>query len=190
MTWSARWVVVAFCSIVIFALLGGCATIVNGKTQEIAISTVPPGATVLIDGSQTVITPTTVALRRNKDYVFTIMKDGYQTQVVPVTGVISGWLVGNIVFGGLIGGGIDAATGAAFTLTPESVTVVLQPLQPGQIPAAAPAGPLTIDERARLADQMKADGLLDEKQHAAVLKKLEEERKAATKATSKQTTSD
>jgi hypothetical protein len=37
---------------------------------------------------------------------------------------------------------------------------------------------------------MKADGLLDEKQHAAVLKKLEEERKAATKATSKQTTSD
>jgi hypothetical protein len=182
MTWNVRWIVFALCSTVIFALLGGCATIVNGKTQEIAISSVPPGATVLIDGSQTVITPTTVALRRNKDYVFTIMKDGYQTQIVPVTGVLSGWLVGNIVFGGLIGGGVDAATGAAFTLTPETVTVALQPLQPGQIAMGAPTAPLTLDERARLADQMKQDGLLDDKQHAAILKKIEEDRKAAAKA--------
>lgn len=161
------------------ALSSGCATIVNGKTQEISIASVPPGATVMIDGTQTVLTPTKVALRRNKDYVLTFMKDGYQTQVVPVTGVLSGWLLGNIVFGGLIGGGVDAATGAGFTLTPESISIVMQPLQPGQVAMPAPSGPLGLDDRDRLADQMKADGLLDEKQYQAVKKKIEEERKKA-----------
>ncbi len=156
----------------------GCATIVNGKTQEISISTVPPGATVTIDGTQTLITPAKVELRRNKDYVLTFTKDGYQTQVIPITGVLSGWLIGNLVFGGLIGGGVDAATGAGFTLTPEAVAIVLQPLQPGQAAAAVPSGPLSIDDRAALADKMKADGIIDEKQHAAIKKKLEEERAA------------
>lgn len=158
---------------------GGCATIVNGKTQEISVSTVPPGATVLIDGQQALVTPLKTELRRNKDYVLTIMKDGYQTQIVPVTGVLSGWLIGNIVFGGFIGGGVDAATGSGFTLTPESIAIVLQPLQAGQVAAAAPAGPLSIEDREKLADKMKADGMLDEKQHAAIRKKLEEERTAA-----------
>ncbi|MBY0310586.1 MAG: PEGA domain-containing protein [Phycisphaerales bacterium] len=168
---------ILLCSLGLFT---GCATIVNGKTQDISVSTVPPGATVMIDGQQTLITPSKVALRRNKDYVFTISKDGYQTQVVPVTGVLSGWLLGNLVFGGLIGGGVDAATGAGFTLTPESIAIVLQPLQPGQTQLAAPTGPLSTDERAQLADKMKADGIIDEKQHAAIKKKLEEERKNST----------
>lgn len=172
----------AVCVLSVAGLSTGCATIVNGKTQELSVATVPPGATVMIDGQQTLITPSTVTLRRNKDYVLTFTLEGYQTQIVPVTSVLSGWLFGNLLLGGIIGGGVDAATGAAFTLTPESVTIALQPLAPGQVAVAASTQPLTLDERARLADQMKADGLLDEKQHAAVIKKIDEDRKAASKA--------
>ncbi|HEX2836562.1 MAG TPA: PEGA domain-containing protein [Phycisphaerales bacterium] len=160
-------------------MAGGCATIVNGKTQEVPIATIPPGATVCIDSSQTVITPASVNLRRNKDYILTVMKDGYHPQTVQITGVLSGWLAGNLLFGGIIGGGIDAATGAGFTLTPDKIAITMVPLAPGQAAAPVPTGPLSLDDRDRLADQMKADGMLDEKQHTAVKKKIEEERKKA-----------
>ncbi len=157
----------------------GCATIVNGKTQEVAIATNPPGATVNIDNAQTVLTPATVNLRRNKDYVFTITKDGFQTQTIPVTGVLSGWLLGNILLGGIIGGGVDAATGSGFTLTPETINITLVPLSPGQTAATAPTGPLTLDDRDRLADEMLSQGVVDAKQHKAIKTKIAEERKKA-----------
>ena len=158
---------------------GGCATIINGKTQEIQVSTNPTGATVSIDTMQTVITPATVNLRRNKDYIFTITKQGYQTQIIPVTGVLSGWVLGNLVFGGLIGGAVDAATGSGFTLTPEKINIALSPIAAGQIAASAPTEPLTLDDRDRLADEMLAKKIVDKKQHKAIKAKIAQERSQA-----------
>ena len=150
---------------------GGCATIVNGKTQDIAIATNPPGATCYIDSGQTVVTPSSVNLRRNKDYVLTITKDGYQPQTVPLTSVMSGWMAGNILLGGIIGGGIDAATGAAWTITPEKVNINLIPLSPGQAAVAPSNAPLSDADKLRIAEQMHRDGALNDKAYAAVQKK-------------------
>lgn len=76
--------IVLWCAVAMAGPLfsGGCATIVNGKTQEISIATNPPGATAVIDDGQMCMTPGKVTLARNKDYLITITKDGFQPQVV------------------------------------------------------------------------------------------------------------
>jgi len=49
-------------------------------------------------------------------------KDAYQAREVTVRGEIEGWYFGNIIFGGLIGLlAVDPATGAMYTLKPNSV---------------------------------------------------------------------
>ena len=41
----------------------------------------------------------------------------------------SAWIIGNILFGGLIGCGIDLLSGGAYNLTPESIDVNLTQIQ-------------------------------------------------------------
>src|ERR687884_232273 len=81
-----------FLALIACMLSGGCATIVNGKTQEILIASNPPGAIATVDSGEMCTTPGKVTLRRNKDYVVTITKEGYQPQVVSLNSVLSGWL--------------------------------------------------------------------------------------------------
>ena len=123
--------------VVSFALLSmvGCATIMGDKTQLISVNSTPSDAVVKIKDEKgmeifTGKTPTTVTLQKadgsywgGKDYTVTITKDGYETQVIPVTSSPNGWYIaGNLVFGGLIGWFIvDPVTGAMYNLSPEQI---------------------------------------------------------------------
>jgi uncharacterized protein YceK len=172
-------------ALIVALVLGGCGTIVNGTSQTIAVNTEPPGATLKIDDGSVWTTPTQVKLKRKNDYIFTISKEGYQTQIIPINSVLSGWLVGNIVFGGIIGGGIDAATGAAYTLTPEKVTISLTPLAPNQVDTPPPSGPMTTQQRLDLLERLHKEGVITDKEYEASKAKLQEDLKkeaAATKA--------
>ncbi len=115
---------------VILALvqLAGCATVVNGTTQKIGVSSTPTGAEVAIDNQLHVVTPAAVDLARSQSHTFLFHKDGYQDDSFVITSGTSGWVWGNVLLGGLIGGMVDFASGAARTLSQDSVHVALQPL--------------------------------------------------------------
>ena len=52
--------------------------------------------------------------------------DGYETYETTLTRKVSGWVWGNIVFGGLIGLVVDAAAGGMYKLTPEQISAELR----------------------------------------------------------------
>jgi PEGA domain len=112
----------------LFILTQGCASIIKGTTQPIPIASDPSGADILLDGKAMGQTPKTLALKRKGTYVITIQKPGFEQQSVPIVRNIGGAVWGNAIAGGLIGWGVDAASGAQYNLSPESVSVKLLPV--------------------------------------------------------------
>jgi hypothetical protein len=120
----------------------GCASVTRGTTENISIATTPAGATADIAGLEiptACVTPCVVLAKRSADITITINKEGYQPQIIPLTKEIPGagaaGFAGNILAGGLIGMGVDAATGAAQDHKPNPVIVTLQPIAPSPPPA-------------------------------------------------------
>jgi hypothetical protein len=101
----------------------GCASIIHGSTQDVNISSAPDEAEVWIDGARMGTTPTKVTLKRKDNYLVTIKKEGYKEATVKIEGATSAWIIGNIIFGGIIGCGIDLLTGGAYDLKPERVDI-------------------------------------------------------------------
>lgn len=99
-------------------ILTGCATIVKGTSQTVSLDTPgAPGAECVLTsssvGSKAVTTPATINLEKgSQNITVRCTKRCYQ----PATGVIASNLeamaAGNIIAGGPIGLGIDAASGA------------------------------------------------------------------------------
>lgn len=115
----------------------GCASVTRGTTENISISTTPAGATAELSGLDNptaCVTPCVVVAKRNADITVTINKEGYEPQVIPLTKEIpatgAAGFAGNVLLGGLVGMGVDAATGAALDHKPNPVIVTLQPLAP------------------------------------------------------------
>jgi len=131
--------VVAFAALC--AALGGCASVTRGTTETISVASTPAGAEATIAGLEapmTCTTPCSFVAKRNADLAVTVDKPGYESQTItltkdiPATGAAG--FAGNILLGGLVGMGVDAATGAATDHKPNPVIVTLQPRM------AAPAG--------------------------------------------------
>ncbi len=110
-----------FRSLVAVALLGtalsGCASIIKGSSQEIAITTPPTsGASCTLTNSRgqwTVTTPAPVTVKRSKRVVkIDCTKDGYQEASATIPSGFEEWTLGNLILGGAIGFGVDAGTGA------------------------------------------------------------------------------
>lgn len=106
----------------------GCATIVKGTTQTIPVSSDPSGADVTLDGLSYGQTPTTLEVKRKRNHLVVIEKTGFSPKSVPITKNVGGAVWGNILAGGLIGWGVDATSGAQYNLTPEVISVKLEPV--------------------------------------------------------------
>jgi hypothetical protein len=126
----------------------GCASVTRGTTENISISSTPAGATAEISGLDNptaCMTPCVVIAKRSAEITVTVNKEGYETQVIPLTREIPGsgaaGFAGNVLLGGLIGMGVDAATGAAMDHKPNPLTVTLQPVAPATPPRAAKPRP-------------------------------------------------
>lgn len=122
---------------VLLLALSGCATILHGTTQEIPITSEPSGADVTV-GDLKATTPARLELARGTPHTVQIAKEGYRTETVQLEKVISGAVAGNIIAGGLIGWGIDAASGAQYKLVPDSIHATLMLDQNAAKPAAQP----------------------------------------------------
>ena len=115
-----------FGGILCVALLAGCATIMQGTTQAVGISSNPTGATVTVDNIQNGKTPVVANLKRKDNHIVKIEMAGYQPFEATLTRQTSGWVWGNIVFGGLIGLAVDAISGGMYKLTPEQIQAELK----------------------------------------------------------------
>lgn len=99
----------------------GCATIIHGTTQDVGFSSTPSQATVKVNGIPVGSTPVIAKLARKQSHLVRIELDGYQPFETTLTKSVSGWVWGNIVFGGVIGLAVDAGTGGIYKLSPEQL---------------------------------------------------------------------
>ena len=126
----------AVCIILCLSLVS-CASIVSKSSYPVAFSSEPNLATIIIrDETGTVVhedmTPATFTLPtkrgyfKGKNYTVVFKKEGYKDQEIAIKRGTDGWyILGNFVFGGLIGWLIvDPLTGAMWTL-PKEVTGTL-----------------------------------------------------------------
>jgi hypothetical protein len=104
----------------------GCATIMHGSKQDIAVSSTPSGAAVSVDNQQMGVTPTTVNLTRKDKHVISIDAPGYKRYDLQLTRGTSGWVWGNLVFGGIPGLAVDAITGSLYKLSPDNINATLE----------------------------------------------------------------
>jgi uncharacterized protein YceK len=107
-------------------VLSGCATIVSGTTQKINVTSNPSDAIAKIDNNLSAKTPTVFTLERRSDHTLELSKEGYKTTTVLLRRTFNGMATGNILIGGLIGTGIDAASGATNKIIPEKIDVILE----------------------------------------------------------------
>ena len=119
----------------LFGLLGailivGCATIIHGSRQSITVNSVPSGAKIIKMGAQLGTTPAVIKLDRNEsNIILRFEKEGYEPVEVVLNRSVDAWIVGNIVFGGLIGLAVDFITGAAYKLSPSELNATLATLK-------------------------------------------------------------
>ena len=106
-------------------LSNSCATIMHGSSEDVGLSSTPTNAKVYVDNHEIGMTPTVVNLRRKDNHIVRMELAGYQPFEATITRSTSGWVWGNIVFGGLIGLAVDATTGGLYKLTPQQVAAQL-----------------------------------------------------------------
>ena len=112
---------------VISLFLSQCATVINGRTQQVSICSYPSDAEVQIDGDFEGYTPLIAELKRKNKHTVRIDMDGYEPYELILTKKVSGWVALNILFGGvLIGLAIDASTGSMYRLAPEDIQAELE----------------------------------------------------------------
>ncbi len=103
----------------------GCATVISGRTADVAIDSSPREADVtVVDHQGTVvartITPGQVKLKRGRKwlrpakYQAVFEKPGYETTHAPIDSKFNPWAIGNLALGGGLGVGVDLATGAVW----------------------------------------------------------------------------
>jgi hypothetical protein len=126
--------------------LTGCASIVSGTSQVVSVETLHSsgnvaGATCKLEndkGVYYVTTPGTVTVHRAYgDMSVKCEKPGFDTGLATVKSSTKAMMAGNILFGGVIGIGVDAASGAAYDY-PTLFQVLMGQQQTIQSPVPAP----------------------------------------------------
>ena len=119
----------------------GCATLLQGSDQSLAIVPYPGASTIKVTDSSGEVAyegkaPANVKLKRGKTYTVVASKDGYQSETFKIEGSFKmGWMVADLFTSGPIGIGVDIVTGAPNTFDETGdgeVEVTL--FRPGQKP--------------------------------------------------------
>lgn len=104
-----------------------CATIITGTKDKITFNSTPEGAKVLHKGVEKCTTPCTAEIFRSlSKQMVTFEKEGYVNKEVKLTKNFNAVTLVNILIGGAIGVGIDAATGSLTKYSPKTYNVELE----------------------------------------------------------------
>lgn len=112
--------------------LGACATVTRGSKDAWVVNSEPSGAKVeTTNGHQCPATPCAIKMSRKSRFTATLTKPGYKPATVQVdhktANAGAAGVAGNVLLGGVIGLGVDMATGASQDLVPNNVTITLEP---------------------------------------------------------------
>jgi hypothetical protein len=118
----SRSVKVVSLAVFVPAFVAACATIMHGTSQQVSINSQPTGATVVVDSQTLGVTPVVAKLGRKRTHRVTVTLAGYQPYEMVTIRKTSGWVWGNIVFGGLIGLIVDASSGGLYDVRPEVIS--------------------------------------------------------------------
>lgn len=122
-------------------MLSGCGTIIEGTTQPVSVNTTPEqGAQCTLANSQGtwyLTSPGSTTVHKTKtDLDVTCTKSGFQPGHVVAASHFGATTAANIIAGGVIGVGVDAASGANYHYD----SPILVPLgQPAAVQSTAPA---------------------------------------------------
>jgi hypothetical protein len=124
--------------------VSACATVTRGASDTWSVQTEPSGAAVRTTNQFFCdATPCTFKMARKSEFSVTITKPGYKTWTGQVTHHVSSGggtaMAGNVIFGGLIGAGVDAYSGAMMSLAPNPLVVKLEPEEKRAEASAKPA---------------------------------------------------
>ena len=108
---------------VILLYMSGCATVLRGTKQDVAVTSAPGGASVYVDGDNAGMTPCTVELKRNSSHTIRVELAGYQPYEVRLENKFSiGWSIASLLVNSPLGLVIDIVTGAVYTIDPGTVS--------------------------------------------------------------------
>ncbi len=112
-----------FSAMVLLALTG-CASITRGSTNEVSFTSIPDNAEVTVSTGQSCTSPCTMIFERRQEFTATFTL-GDEVRTIDVKTDLAangaGAAAANILAGGVIGLGIDAATGATLDHFPDPV---------------------------------------------------------------------
>lgn len=128
---TARLGVQAIALVAAALTLPACATITRGTSTDFTVQSTPSGARVSTStGFECDATPCTFRMPRKDEFRATVSMEGYVSQEHNIQSGMSGGgaagLAGNVIFGGIVGGVVDASSGALNDLTPNPLVVVLR----------------------------------------------------------------
>ncbi len=106
-------------------LAGGCALVMDGTSQEVSFSSVPPGARFSVAGHEAE-TPATVDVPK-VDFTIVFSKPGYHPRAFELKRQTSAWFYASLVMG-VISASVDVLSGAWTEFQTDRVHVVLEPL--------------------------------------------------------------
>lgn len=134
------------------SLLGGCATISSGTTQEMSFQSNPEDVVVTVtqrirDSNTDSMwkddvrilgkTPLTLQLDKAENQTVLFSKDGYKPLTMKLATTLDSWFWGNILLGGFFGSTTDSMTGAMYEYSPSQYFVALIPDTSSPIEAAS-----------------------------------------------------
>jgi hypothetical protein len=110
----------------------GCASVVRGTTETVTVQSEPSDASIRTSlGHSCPMSPCTFEVSRKTELTAYAEKSGYKPGSIFIGTKFSGGgaagLAGNVVLGGVIGVGVDAATGATLDHYPNPATINLVP---------------------------------------------------------------
>jgi uncharacterized protein YceK len=105
--------------------LSGCATVMHGTEQEVSFASTPADARVTVDSQSIGNTPVMLDLSRKRTHVVRIELDGYAPYEANITRHTSGWVLGNLLIGGVVGIAVDAIGGGLYNLSPSQLEAQL-----------------------------------------------------------------
>jgi hypothetical protein len=106
-------------------LLCACASIVDGKNQQMSVETSPGGASCTLNNDQGkwyVESPGSVTIQRSLEDLKVYCKKSDLSGKATVVSGVKGVAFGNILAGGIIGVAIDRSNGSAFEY-PQNITI-------------------------------------------------------------------
>ncbi len=112
--------------VLVATLFGGCASIIDGTTQEVSFNSTPEGATVTLDGRVIGKTPVSISIKKKSGQALIFSKEGYKPVTMQLETRMNSWFWGNIVLGGLIGSTTDGISGAINEYSPSQYMITLQ----------------------------------------------------------------